>query len=719
MKAGASPARASKVKSFGAEGGCQNSVRYHIQPYCFIFVTSPDKTPTYDASKLSVYEGLAHVRKRIGMYLGSSGSKGLHHCIEEIVANSVDEVMAGHGKTIVVEVASDHWVTVSDQGRGIPVDMHPKEGVSGLELVLTKLGAGGKWGEEGGGYKVSGGLHGVGSSVVNAVSSHMKAWVHRDGHEWTQEYKRGVPTNPVKRGKKSSATGTTIAFLYDTAIFDKSARFDRSTIAHRLRELCHLNPGVEFLLRFHDHKDETFYSESGLADYMRSLVAEKDAISAVHKQPVSLQGEVTEPITRYFEDDTEREVEDTTVIDVALYWTSGQNEVPHLFVNSINTPEGGTHYSGFRSGLRKALNAAAEELGMFRAKDTKFEQGDTREGLHLGVAVRVSNPEFQGQTKDSLGNPEVEKRLERFVAERFREWLVQKSNRAEAEAIIGRVVEARDGRIAASKARAGVRERKGLLGGSGLPGKLADCSSKDREETEIFFVEGDSAGGGMKLKRNRSTQAVLPLRGKIQNAEKSGESTLNSEAIKDILAALGGTVTPIQVQTKKNGKVVKKTKLVVDLAEPRYGKVVMCTDADVDGGHIVTLLMTFFFRFAPGLIRDGRLWLAQLPLYRIEHKKHGRMYLFTDEDLQRHIKKDDLKRRPDGTHDIGRFKGLGEMQPEQLHELALNPLTRRLSRVVIDDLAEAEDMTSLLMGSAVDRRREYIEEHALDVEVDV
>ena len=675
---------------------------------------SPASEPLYDASKLQLVEGLDHVRKRPGMYIGSTGPKGLHHCIEEIVSNSVDEFMAGHGNKVVVEVMEDGWVRVQDFARGIPIDVHEETGLSGLELVLTRLGGGGKWNAEDGGYKVSGGLHGVGSSVVNAVSSEMRAKVCRDGYEFSQTYHRGVPTGPVTKGKKSASTGTEISWHFDQEIFESGVKYERETVERRLRELSYLNPGLEFVLRFPGYKEEAFHAEGGLSDYMKHLVVGREGILAVHKQPVMLSGEVVDEID-IGEGKTRSE---TTYIDVALYWTTSQNESWHAFVNSINTYEGGTHYDGLRSGLRKALNEVGQEMNKFRAKDTPFEQVDTREGLFCAVAVKVGEPQFEGQTKIKLGNPDVQRRVDNFVATQLKSFLLDKKNKGEAERIIDRVIEARDGRLAAKKAKDAVQQRKGLLGASGLPGKLADCTAKSGE-TEIFIVEGDSAGGGMKQKRDRVTQAVLPLRGKIQNAEKAGPATLNSEAIKDILAALGGTITNVKVPVQKGNKVINKNRLFVDLSEPRYSRVIITTDADVDGGHITTLLLTFFLRFAPSLIREGRLYVAELPLYRIEHKKEGRLYLYSDEQLGDYAKKDEIKKRVDGTVDVQRFKGLGEMMPEQLRELALDPQTRRIHRVVIDDLSEADDMTSLLMGSRVDRRRQYIEEHAGDVEVDI
>ena len=950
---------------------------------------------SYDADALEALSIREQVRKRIGMWLGNSGQKGLHHAVYELVDNSVDEFMAGHGDKIVVEVAEDGWVTVTDNGRGIPVDIHKKTGLPGVEMVLTTVGGGGKYGGESSGYKVSGGLHGAGSSVVNFVSREMKATVRRDGHEWHIGFEKGITKQKLKKGKKTKETGTSISFLYDDEVFDDGVHFERETLQRRLRESAYLNPGLKIELRFHGHKPETFYAEGGIADYMKALVADRDGIEAVHKQPLMFSGSVTEEVEH-----AGKKTEDTTFIDIALYWTTAQNESWHTFTNAVANPEGGTHYDGLRKGLRKALNEAAEELGKFRAKDEPFEQIDTREGLFNAIHVKVSDPQFEGQTKGKLNNPEVEKRVSDFIYRELKAWLTAKENKAQADRIIQRVIEARDGRLAARKARKAVTDRKGLLGGSGLPGKLADCRTRDREITEIFIVEGDSAGGGMKKARDAATQAILPLRGKIQNAEKAGEATLSSQAIQDILAAIGGVITDVKVPVKKGGKTVMRTKLIVDVSEPRYGRIVLCsvdyeemtfirdtegqvrcvrigefidrvledeedprayevlcfdqhtgetrfkalknvirhpideplyeartaygrkvrvtashsvfvaengeiklkrgdelavgdllaaprrvplqggrapsdtallqagtgerlsdaafnapadvqlellrrfrvgdeegasevrfaastaelasqlqyllaahgvlaelrsgdeghrlvvgdpvgvrqlkqswgedatavadglaetdlnfvelrgdliglpiesiekveptnqmvydfsvaddenficgtggicchnTDADVDGGHIVTLLLTFFYRYAPDLIKQGRVYIAELPLYRVEHKSKGRIYVYSDDELQKLVKDKQLKLR-DGKPDVQRFKGLGEMQPEQLAETALNPETRRLRQVTISDEAEAEDITTLLMGTRVERRREYIQEHALDIEVDV
>jgi DNA gyrase subunit B len=668
----------------------------------------------YTADSIQHLSMREQIRKRPGMWISDSASKGLHHLIHEIVDNSVDEYMAGHGDQIDVTIKDD-WVTVRDYARGIPVDTHKKSGKSALELVLTEVGGGGKYGGEDSGYKVSGGLHGVGSSVVNFVSEEMKATVYRDGFQWHQNYKTGIAEAPVKKGKKSKETGTEISWLFDKKVFDPGVKYERETTERRLKELAYLNPGLKINLTFEEHKTVSFCFEGGLSDYMKALVADRENVSAVHKQPIMLSGEVTEQLER-----DNKTTQDTTVIDIALYWTTSQSELSHNFTNSINNPEGGTQYDGGRRGLRKAFNEAANQLGKLKVKDEPFEQGDTREGLFWAISVKVSNPQFEGQTKGKLNNPEVDRRVFEFVSNELINWMTAKENKSQVDHIFNRVIEARDGRLAARKAKRSVIKRKGLLGGSAsLAKKLVDCSVHDRNLTEIFIVEGDSAGGPMQQARNRETQAILPLRGKIQNAEKTGEKTLDSEAIQDILSAIGGNVIDVKVPVVKNGKTVNRTKLMVDASEPRYGAIVICTDADVDGGHIATLLLTFFYRFAPSLIKEGRVYIAKLPLFRVEHKKKGRMYLYTDDELQKLVDQDALKKNSEGRADITRFKGLGEMDDDQLKETALDPETRKLERVLIDDASEAEDMTTLLMGSRVDRRREYIEENAEQVEADI
>lgn len=675
--------------------------------------SSTTVTTKYDAESLQKLEMREQIRLRPAMWIGSNGTKGLHHLIHEIVDNSIDEFLAGHGDKIDVHVSNDNWVTVRDYGRGIPVEKR-KDGQTGLEMVLTTVGGGGKYGGENSGYKVSGGLHGVGSSVVNFVSISMKATVSRDGYEWHQTYTQGIPDGPVTKDKKTKRTGTEISWLFDAEVFSESGlQYERDIVERRLRELTYLNPGLVINLDFHGNK-ETFEAKGGLSDFMKALVANRDSVKASHASPVLLGGEATGQIEK-----EGKQVEDTTVIDVALFWTDSQNENSHSYTNSINNPEGGTHYDGFRRGLRKAIQEVAEELGKLRVKDGPFEQSDTREGLFAAIAVKVSDPQFEGQTKGKLNNPEVEKRVADFVCSELKTWMLAKGNKAQAESIIARVIEARDGRLAARKAKKAVTERKGLLGSGGLPGKLADCLTRDREKTEIFLVEGDSAGGSMKNARDRQIQAVLPLRGKIKNAEKAGESTLDSDAIRDILSAIGGSVIDVKVKVEKNGKTRNRTKLTVDVTKPRYSSIIIATDADVDGGHIATLLLTFFYRFMPDLLKGGHIYIAEMPLFRVDHKKLGRHWVYSDAELRELIDKDKVKKRANGEPVINRFKGLGEMNEVEIKETALNPETRRLRQIVIEDDADAEDVTTLLMGSQVARRREYIEENALKVEADV
>ena len=675
-----------------------------------------DVESDYDASSLEHLSIREQVRRRPGMWISNSSTKGLHHLIHEVVDNSIDEFLAGHGDLIEVEVTPDNWVIVTDYARGIPVDIHEKSGLSGLELVLTQVGGGGKYGGENSGYKVSGGLHGAGSSVVNFVSKEMKATVRRDGYEWTQTYQTGIPDGPVTKGKKATDTGTTVSWLFDDTIFEANISYERDIVERRLKELVYLNPGLTIKLLFHDH-EQTFEAKGGLSDFMKIQVADRDAVKAVHKEPVLLSGSETGTIELNNE-----VVEDTTFVDIALYWTDSQSEITQNYTNSISNPEGGTHYDGFRRGLRKALTEAAEELGKFRKskKDEGFEQSDTREGLFAAVAVKVSEPQFEGQVKGKLNNPEVDKRVFDFVTRELKAWLLAKNNRAQADHILARVIESRDGRLAARKAKNAVSsERKGLLGSGNLPGKLSDCTVRDRDKTEIYIVEGDSAGGSMKVARDRRLQAVLPLRGKIKNAEKAQEATLESQAIKDILSAIGGSVINVKVPVTKNGKTKNVSKLIVDASKPRYHNIIICTDADVDGGHIATLLLTFFYRYMPDLLRSGSVYIADMPLYRVEHKKQGRLWLYTDDELQELLKKDAIKKRPNGSPMINRFKGLGEMNESEIKETALSPESRHLRQILIEDDAEAEDITTLLMGSRVARRREYIEENALKVKADV
>jgi len=669
-------------------------------------------TSKYSADSIEHLTIREQIRKRPSMWIGNNSAQGLHHLIHEIVDNSVDEYMAGHGELIEVEVQDDGWVRVRDYARGIPVDTHKKSGKSALELVLTEPGGGGKYGGEDSGYVVSGGLHGVGASIVNILSSEMTATVYRDGFEWHQAYTTGLATGPVTKGKKTKENGTEIAWKFDAEIFADGVQYERAIVERKLRETAYLSPGLRIKLIFQGQAEQGFYSERGLYDYMKDLVGAREAVKPIHKEPLAFSGSVVDAEAK--EDDPSR----ITYIDVAMFWTDSQNESGHFYTNSIINPEGGTHYDGFRRGLRKALNDSAKELNKLKGKEAGFEQADTREGLFFAISVKVPEPHFEGQTKLKLNNVEVEKRVADFVSAEVTAWMTTKANRAQADNIIARVIESRDGRLAARKAKASVISDRGALGGSGgLPSKFANCSIRDRDKTEIFIVEGDSAGGQMKQARDRQYQAILPLKGKIMNAEKAGQKTLESEAVLDILNAIGGSIIPVRVEDpKKKGR--KKTRLIVDTSKPRFGTVILCSDPDVDGGHITALLLTFFYRFSPELIRDGHVYVTKLPLYKIEHKKDGRKYLYTDDELESYVNKKEVK-LIDGKPDVTRFKGLGEMSKEQLRETALDPETRRLERVRLEDIDQAEDITTILMGSRVDRRREYIEENALSVEVDI
>lgn len=674
------------------------------------------KTDSYTAK-----ESLKHltdaeaVRAVPGMYIGSTSERGLLHMAEEIWANSVDEHLAGHGEKIIVEIDADGWCTVTDFGRGIPVDIHPETGLPGVEMVLTKLHGGGKFRDGASGYAISGGMHGVGSSVTNALSKELRVTVSREGHEWSMSFRAGVTHEKLKKGKTTKRTGTAISFLYDDTVMQKNLSFDSQSVARRLRELAYLNPGLTMILRFHGQDEQTFHYPGGLADFVSHEISDR-SVEPVHPKPILLRGEVDDEIEK------DGEIQQIhSLIEVALQWTTSDrvDVSGHSFVNCINTYEGGTHVKGLHTALRKTLNDVGQELGRFRAKDEAFSREDVREGLIWVLLHNLPNPHYASQVKHTLINPEAEKRIEVFACAKLAEYLLDPKNKAVTDRVLDRVIEARDARVAARKAKAQIAQRKGLLGSSSLPGKLADCQTKNPDEAELFLVEGDSAGGGMKQKRDRLTQAILPLRGKVMNAEKAKDA-LSSDAINDIVNTLGGVIVPIKVGVKRKGRTIQESRMIVDIPELRYGKVCLAADADVDGGHIVTLLLTFFLRYVPQLLNEGRVYVAELPLYRIEHKKHGRMYLYTDEELQGYLTKNEVKTGADGKNpDVMRFKGLGEMNPGQLKEVALDPETRRLRRVVVNDHADADAMTSLLMGSAVEPRRKYIEEHALEADLDI
>jgi DNA gyrase subunit B len=619
----------------------------------------------YDVEQIQVLEGLEPVRRRPGMYIGSTDSRGLHHLIWEIVDNSVDEALAGECDRIVVTLHTDGSVSVADNGRGIPVGMHPTERRSTLEVVLTVLHAGAKFG--GGGYKVSGGLHGVGMSVVNALSERLQVWVHRDGKEYFQEYERGVPRQPVAVIGDSERRGTVVRFWPDRQVF-QDTRFDRETILHRLREMAFLNKGLTLVL-----VDEplgypyTFYFEGGILSFVRYLNRGKGLVNQVP----------------FYVD---REVE-STQIEIALQYNQTFVENVQSFANNIHTAEGGSHLTGFRSALTNVLNRYARKAGLLKDSDPNLTGDDVREGLTAVISVKLLEPQFEGQTKTKLGNPEVQGQVSAVLGDAFGQFLDE--NPGEGRRIVEKALTAARAREAARKARDLV-QRKSFLESSTLPGKLADCSDRDPRNCELFIVEGDSAGGTAKAGRDRRTQAILPLRGKILNVEKSRlDRALTSEEIRNLVTALGTSV----------GDRFEYEKL-------RYHRIVAMTDADVDGSHIRTLLLTLFYRYFPVLIERGHVYMAQPPLYKITKGKQTR-WAYSDEERDREVRRMGSK----GV-EVSRFKGLGEMNAEQLWETTMNPRTRTLLKVEIEDAAAVNDIFEKLMGSDVEPRKKFIQAHA-------
>ncbi|HLH69342.1 MAG TPA: DNA topoisomerase (ATP-hydrolyzing) subunit B [Candidatus Dormibacteraeota bacterium] len=619
----------------------------------------------YDVEQIQVLEGLEPVRRRPGMYIGSTDSRGLHHLIWEIVDNSVDEALAGECDRIVVTLHADGSVSVADNGRGIPVGVHPTERRSTLEVVLTVLHAGGKFG--GGGYKVSGGLHGVGMSVVNALSERLQVWVHRDGKEYFQEYERGTPQQPVSVVGDSDRRGTVVRFWPDRQVF-QDTRFDREVIRHRLREMAFLNKGLTLVL-----VDEelgypyTFYFEGGILSFVRYLNRGKGLINQVP----------------FYVD---REVE-STQIEIALQYNQTFVENVQAFANNIHTAEGGSHLTGFRSALTNVLNRYARKAGLLKDSDPNLTGDDVREGLTAVVSVKLLEPQFEGQTKTKLGNPEVQGQVSTVLTDALGQFLDE--NPGEGRRIIEKALTAARAREAARKARDLV-QRKSFLESSTLPGKLADCSDRDPRNCELFIVEGDSAGGTAKAGRDRRTQAILPLRGKILNVEKSRlDRALTSEEIRNLITALGTSV----------GDRFEYEKL-------RYHRIVAMTDADVDGSHIRTLLLTLFYRYFPVLIERGHVYMAQPPLYKITKGKQTR-WAYSDEERDREVRRLGTK----GV-EVSRFKGLGEMNAEQLWETTMNPATRTLLKVEIEDAAAVNEIFEKLMGSDVEPRKKFIQAHA-------
>lgn len=647
----------------------------------------------YSAENIQVLEGLEAVRKRPSMYIGDVGSRGLHHLVYEVVDNSIDEALAGYCTDIDVIINEDNSISVSDNGRGIPVDMHEKEGRSALEVVLTVLHAGGKFSKDS--YKVSGGLHGVGVSCVNALSSHLTAEIHRDGKAYIQEYERGNPLYTVKEIGPSDKRGTIITFKPDLDIFSLISEYNYEILAARLRELAYLNKGVKLTLtdlRTQEDNDrlegvesknttEIFKSDEGLLDFVKYLDGNRDKLT---EKAIYLESDKT-----------------GIPIEIAMQYNSGFTENVHSYVNNINTIEGGTHLSGFRRGLTTTLKNYADKNGLLSKLKFEIDASDFREGLTAIISVKVQEPQFEGQTKTKLGNSEVMAAVSQATSMALEYYLEE--NPKDAKNIIDKVILAATARHAARKARELV-QRKTVMSGSGLPGKLADCSDRDPQKCEIFLVEGDSAGGTAKTGRDRNFQAILPLRGKILNVEKAMEhKVFESEEIRNIYTALGVTIG-----TEEDSKALNISKL-------RYHKVVIMTDADVDGSHIATLILTFFFRFMQDLIKNGYIYIATPPLYLIKKGKQE-TYCWNEEDRLRAIEEIG-KGKETGIH-IQRYKGLGEMNAIQLWDTTMNPETRILRQVNIDNAAEADRIFSMLMGDEVPPRREFIETHAKYAKID-
>ena len=638
----------------------------------------------YTASSIQSLEGIEHVRLRPSMYIGDVGVRGLHHLVYEVVDNSIDEALAGHCDTISVTIHEGDGISVKDNGRGIPVDFHEKEQKSALEVVMTKIGAGGKFDKDS--YKVSGGLHGVGVSCVNALSTSLVATVSRDGKIYQQKYSKGRALADVQEIGTTAERGTEVFFQPDDSIFQELV-YNYDTLASRLRELAFLNKGINIVLTDErvknedgSFKTERFFSEGGLKEFVEYIDGNRESIM---EHVIFMEGE-----------------RDDIPVEVAMRYNTSFNENLHSYVNNINTHEGGTHLAGFRRALTRTLKKYADELGLPAKEKVEVTGDDFREGLTAVISVKVMEPQFEGQTKTKLGNSEVSGAVDKIVGEMLTNFLEENPN--EAKTIVQKVVLAAKARQAAKKAREMV-QRKSPLGGSGLPGKLADCSSKDPEISEIFLVEGDSAGGTAKQGRDRHFQAILPLRGKILNVEKSMlHKVYDNEEIRNIYTALG-----VSVGTEEDSKALNISKL-------RYHKVVIMTDADIDGSHISTLILTFFFRYMKELIEQGYVYIAQPPLYLLKKGKKE-MYAYNEKEREAMIA--DMSTDGKGV-EIQRYKGLGEMNAEQLWETTLNPEHRILKQVTIESLADADNVFSMLMGDEVPPRREFIEKNAVYANID-
>ena len=638
--------------------------------------------PQYSADSIQALEGMEHVRMRPSMYIGDVGARGLHHLVYEVVDNSIDEALAGHCDTISVIINEDNSITTEDNGRGIPVGMHKKEGISALEVVMTKIGAGGKFDKDS--YKVSGGLHGVGVSCVNALSEQLTATVYRDGKVWEQVYERGKPLTAVEQKGTSDKKGTTVTFKPDPEIFQQITSYNYDTLAQRMRELSFLNKGISINLTDRRTKDdkgnfinEKFFSNDGLKEFIRFLDSNREPII---QNVISMEGE-----------------KNGIPVEVAMIYNTSFNENLHSYVNNINTHEGGTHLSGFRRGLTGTLKKYADSSGLLDKLKFEISGDDFREGLTAIVSVKVGEPQFEGQTKTKLGNREVSAAVSQSVSEMLENYLEEHPN--DAKLIVQKVILAAQARHAARKAREMV-QRKTVMTGGGLPGKLSDCSEQDPALCEVFLVEGDSAGGTAKQGRDRNFQAILPLRGKILNVEKAMQhKVFENEEIRNIYTALGVTIG-----TEEDSKALNLEKL-------RYHKIVIMCDADVDGSHISTLILTFFFRYMRELIESGYIYIATPPLYLVK-KGAKKTYAWDDEQRDR------LQQEFGTGASVQRYKGLGEMNAEQLWDTTMNPEMRTLRRVTIENGGEADRIFSMLMGDEVPPRREFIEKNAIYANID-
>jgi len=652
-------------------------------------------TASYDASAITVLEGLDAVRKRPGMYIGSTGERGLHHLVYEVVDNSVDEALAGHADTIDVTILADGGVRVTDNGRGIPVGIVASEGKPALEVVLTVLHAGGKFG--GGGYAVSGGLHGVGVSVVNALSSKVAVEVRTDGHRWTQDYKMGVPTAPLAKHEAIEATGTSVTFWADADIFE-TTEYSFETLSRRFQEMAFLNKGLTIKLTDEresakatagadeagaDEKDEvktvTYHYEGGIVDFVKYLNSRKGEV--VHPTVIDLEAE---------------DKDKSLSLEVAMQWNSGYSEGVYSFANIIHTHEGGTHEEGFRAALTSLINKYARDKKLLREKDDNLTGDDIREGLTAIISVKLSEPQFEGQTKTKLGNTEAKTFVQKAVYEHLNDWLDR--NPVEAADIIRKGIQAATARVAARKAR-DLTRRKGLLESASLPGKLSDCQSNDPTKCEIFIVEGDSAGGSAKSGRNPQYQAILPIRGKILNVEKARiDKILQNQEIQALISAFGTGVHED-----------------FDIEKLRYHKIILMADADVDGQHISTLLLTFLFRFMRPLVEAGHVYLSRPPLYKIKWGRDDVEYAYSDRERDALIEMGRQRGKRVREDSIQRFKGLGEMNAEELRVTTMDQEHRVLGQVTLDDAAQADDLFSVLMGEDVEARRQFIQRNAKDV----